>query len=486
MNDLTKEGGIEYRGRTFPGYNKPIVNKGGGKHKMVVLAKKDNAVKLVGFGHRDYKHNYSAKAKQNYLKRSAGIKNKSGNFTKDDKFSANYWARRVLWPSGPATGAAKKTGSVAMGFVELCRNEGALSALDSLGIKQAAVDLIDLRNVLLHAGGGAAAGGLGGAIAADSGHRMDGAGRGALVGGTLGGLGGLGSLAVQDLLGIRPSQTVLNPLNNPNNPFTGELAATAKNLARNTMQGFTIPAASLAGGVGGTAASLGLGSDDDEHRNSLALQRLLSEMEHNQAMPALKEAAAVPLNELSSLASRSTLRNILQPAAGGVLGGGIAGALAADDGSRLEGAQRGALIGGTLGALGGGLGAYRAHTQQAGQAEVAGAQDALQRAVTVREELAKAPIVPQMRLQRLQERDLQLKNPKYKGQPTMEATAKAQQELAEKHLREVAERHRLNVAAGEIGGIAAGTLGGGLAGYATPSRETENLQYMAPYDYRGM
>ena len=169
-----------------------------------------------------------------------------------------------------------------------------------------------------------------------------------------------------------------------------------------------------------------------------------------------------------------------------MLGGGIAGALAADEGSRLEGAQRGALIGGTLGALGGGLGAYRAHTQQAGQAEVAGAQDALQRAAKVREELAKAPPFKQMNVMRYHERDLRRKDPNYKGQPTMEATALAQQELAEKHLRDVAERHRLNVATGEIGGIAAGTLGGGLAGYATPSRETENLQYMTPYDYRGM
>lgn len=121
---IPKTASIEYHGHTFPGYNKPIVNKGGGKHKMKVLAKKGDKVKMIGFGHRDYGHNYSAKAKANYLKRSAGIKDKSGNLTKDDKFSANYWARRVLWPKGPATGAAKKTAA----------DVGARAALVLLGL----------------------------------------------------------------------------------------------------------------------------------------------------------------------------------------------------------------------------------------------------------------------------------------------------------------------------------------------------------------
>ena len=47
--------------------------------------------------HKDYKHNYSKEARKNYLTRSAGIKNKSGKSTKNDKFSANYWARKDLW-----------------------------------------------------------------------------------------------------------------------------------------------------------------------------------------------------------------------------------------------------------------------------------------------------------------------------------------------------------------------------------------------------
>lgn len=93
-----KAAAVEYRGHTFPGYNQPIRASGDGQHKMMVLAKKGDDVRLVRFGHRGYRHNYSPEAKANYLKRSAGIRDGSGNLTKDDKFSANYWARKHLWP----------------------------------------------------------------------------------------------------------------------------------------------------------------------------------------------------------------------------------------------------------------------------------------------------------------------------------------------------------------------------------------------------
>lgn len=96
LSEKTAE--VEYRGQTFSGYNKPKEAPPGDIHKMVVLAKKGDQVKIVRFGHRDYGHNYSKDAKSNYLQRSAGIRDKNGNLTKDDPFSANYWARRVLWP----------------------------------------------------------------------------------------------------------------------------------------------------------------------------------------------------------------------------------------------------------------------------------------------------------------------------------------------------------------------------------------------------
>ena len=71
-------GGVMYRGKKYPGFNKPRRNTGSSKHKMEVLAKKGNEIKVVRFGHKDYGHNYSSKARKSYLARSAGIKNKSG------------------------------------------------------------------------------------------------------------------------------------------------------------------------------------------------------------------------------------------------------------------------------------------------------------------------------------------------------------------------------------------------------------------------
>lgn len=102
----SKHASIEYRGKSFPGYNQPVASDRAEKKKMV-LAKDGNQVKLIHFGQKGYRHNYSNEAKQNYLKRSAGIVGKNG-LTKNDKLSANYWARRELWPKNePADGTAK-------------------------------------------------------------------------------------------------------------------------------------------------------------------------------------------------------------------------------------------------------------------------------------------------------------------------------------------------------------------------------------------
>lgn len=106
-NPLTKKAEVEYRGKKFPGYNQPIDSDRPEKKKMV-LAKKGDQVKLIHFGQKGYKHNYSDAAKKNYLTRSAGIRGKDGNLTANDKFSANYWARRELWPKNePADGSAR-------------------------------------------------------------------------------------------------------------------------------------------------------------------------------------------------------------------------------------------------------------------------------------------------------------------------------------------------------------------------------------------
>lgn len=100
-SNVKREGGkIQYRGHEFPGFNKPINAPKGDSHKKMVLAKKGEEVKLVKFGLRgmeDYTQHHDAQRRSNYLKRSAGIRGKDGKLTKDDPFSANHWARKVLW-----------------------------------------------------------------------------------------------------------------------------------------------------------------------------------------------------------------------------------------------------------------------------------------------------------------------------------------------------------------------------------------------------
>lgn len=100
-----------YRGKLWS-LNKPQKSTAKGK-KMMVLATKtvngERKVKLIHFGAVGYGHNYSAQAKKNYLTRSAGIRNKQGKLTKDDPWSANYWARKILWPKNKPTTGPKKT-----------------------------------------------------------------------------------------------------------------------------------------------------------------------------------------------------------------------------------------------------------------------------------------------------------------------------------------------------------------------------------------
>ena len=100
-SNIKREGGkLQYRGHEFPGFNKPIDAPKGATQKKMVLAKKGDEVKLVRFGLRgmeDYTQHHDEKRRANYLARSGGIRNKSGELTKNDPFSANYWARKELW-----------------------------------------------------------------------------------------------------------------------------------------------------------------------------------------------------------------------------------------------------------------------------------------------------------------------------------------------------------------------------------------------------
>jgi hypothetical protein len=70
------------------------------KKKGMVYVKKDGNKKLIHFGDanmKDFTQHKDKDRRKNYLARSAGIKDKSGNLTAKNKNSANYWARKILW-----------------------------------------------------------------------------------------------------------------------------------------------------------------------------------------------------------------------------------------------------------------------------------------------------------------------------------------------------------------------------------------------------
>jgi hypothetical protein len=77
--------------------NIPGVTPAGKKKSVFVRDPKSGKIRVVHFGAKGYGHNYSEAARKSYLARSAGIRDKSGKLTKDDKTSPNYWARRELW-----------------------------------------------------------------------------------------------------------------------------------------------------------------------------------------------------------------------------------------------------------------------------------------------------------------------------------------------------------------------------------------------------
>lgn len=67
------------------------------KYMVFVYNPQTKRVKKIHFGQKGYSHNTSKKRWKSYMARSSKIKNKRGRFTKDDRLSANYWSRKVLW-----------------------------------------------------------------------------------------------------------------------------------------------------------------------------------------------------------------------------------------------------------------------------------------------------------------------------------------------------------------------------------------------------
>ena len=68
------------------------------KNKIyAIYVMKDGKRKLINIGDSRYKQNYSKEARDNYLKRSKGIRDGNNNLTYNNKNTANYWARKLLW-----------------------------------------------------------------------------------------------------------------------------------------------------------------------------------------------------------------------------------------------------------------------------------------------------------------------------------------------------------------------------------------------------
>ena len=78
---------------------KPFKSNVKGK-KMSVYVMKDGKRKKINFGDsnmQDFRQHKDPVRRKAYLARSAGIRNKEGKLTKNDRTSPNYWSRRVLW-----------------------------------------------------------------------------------------------------------------------------------------------------------------------------------------------------------------------------------------------------------------------------------------------------------------------------------------------------------------------------------------------------
>ena len=75
---------------------KPIKSNNKNK-KMMVLTPSG---KIIHFGYspmKDFRQHKDKKRQESYCKRSAGIKDKQGRLTKNNKEKANYYSRKHLW-----------------------------------------------------------------------------------------------------------------------------------------------------------------------------------------------------------------------------------------------------------------------------------------------------------------------------------------------------------------------------------------------------
>lgn len=81
--------------------NKPYPSTRRDKKLMVFVRNpKTGRLNVIHFGQNNSRINHSKIARQKYLRRSAGIRDKRGRLTKDNPRLANYWTRKILWGFG--------------------------------------------------------------------------------------------------------------------------------------------------------------------------------------------------------------------------------------------------------------------------------------------------------------------------------------------------------------------------------------------------
>jgi hypothetical protein len=95
---------VKYRGQTYEISTPKRATQKGKKQQVTVRNISTGQTKTIAYGAKGYE-NYgygknthrSEKRRNNYLTRSAGIRDKQGQLTKDNPMSPNYHARRQLW-----------------------------------------------------------------------------------------------------------------------------------------------------------------------------------------------------------------------------------------------------------------------------------------------------------------------------------------------------------------------------------------------------
>jgi len=74
----------------------PVKSDKKGK-KFKVLTPAGKIIHFGATGYKDYTQHKDKKRRENYCKRSAGIRDGNGKLTKNNPESANYYSRKFLW-----------------------------------------------------------------------------------------------------------------------------------------------------------------------------------------------------------------------------------------------------------------------------------------------------------------------------------------------------------------------------------------------------